>query len=149
MSHEEEPRQRPLIPLPKETFEDTDVMLAAERQQRQWVDEAYEDFVKKGGLESLAGYGKPLEVPTGDILTTLLKQANVPPPFIMLRREIQANTVEALKLLEREPESPKLGELMEDINRQIAELNHQAPSLSLHRKKVNRANLREQYERWK
>jgi hypothetical protein len=148
VTQEKEPRQRPIIPLPKETLEDTDVLLAAERQTRQWADEAYEEFVKKGGLEHLAGFGKPLEVPTGDILTTILRQANVAPPFIMLRREIQANAKAALQLLERDPANPEIDELLGDINKQITELNHQAPSLSLHRRKVNRDNLREQMEKW-
>ncbi|WJH35647.1 DUF1992 domain-containing protein [Paenibacillus sp. CC-CFT747] len=72
--------ERPMIPLPAETLEDTDVALHAERQLIQWVDEAVDDFARRGGFDNLPGKGKPLKVPEGDVLQTIMQNAKIPPP---------------------------------------------------------------------
>ncbi|ALS24273.1 DUF1992 domain-containing protein [Paenibacillus naphthalenovorans] len=143
-----EDHERPIIPLPKETLEDRDVIAVAQAEIQRRVDDAYEEFVRSGGLERLPGIGKPLEVPTGDILSSILRQANVQPPWLVLLKEIRANMEAAMELMKKSPGDPEIDALLADTNKQIAELNHQAPSLTLHRKKVTRANLREQYECW-
>ncbi|MGF7033820.1 hypothetical protein J2T17_004768 [Paenibacillus mucilaginosus] len=145
---EQEAAERPIIPLPKETLEDRDVILHAQLEQHRLANEAYEEFVKNGGLEKLPGFGKPIEVPTGDILASIMKQARVQPPFMMLRTEIRKNMVLAMELLKQDPGSPEIDAALDDANKQITELNYQAPSLSLHRRKLTRENLQEQYERW-
>lgn len=141
--------ERPIIPLPAETFEDTEAMLSGERRKKQWVDDAYEEFVRKGGLDQLPGKGKPLVVPTGDILTTILKQANVPPPWVALRRELQLQMEQTLQLIEADGDPAQIDEALAAVNRLIAEMNSRSPSLALHRRKVTRDNIREQWERWR
>ncbi|TVY10252.1 DUF1992 domain-containing protein [Paenibacillus cremeus] len=139
--------ERPHIPLPKQTLEDTALLVTHELNKKGWVDEAYEEFVNNGGMD-LPGLGKPLIVPTDDILTTILKNAKVSPPWIMLRKEIGENMSKLLELCDKSPSDPEIEALLADTNQQIAELNHQAPSLTLHRLKLTRSNLREQYARW-
>ncbi|NEN85820.1 DUF1992 domain-containing protein [Paenibacillus elgii] len=143
-----EPTDRPIIPLPKETLEDQDAMLAAQKERQSWIDEAYEDFVKNGGLEHLPGFGKPLTVPTGDAWSSLLKQAKVEHPWVMLRKEIGSLMEKAINRMAKSSFDPEIDALIEDANKQIAELNRQAPSLSLHRSRISRDNLHEQYDRW-
>ncbi|MCZ8524009.1 MULTISPECIES: DUF1992 domain-containing protein [Paenibacillus] len=145
---EQEAAERPIIPLPKETLEDRDVILHAQMEQHRLASDAYEEFVKNGGLEKLPGLGKPLEVPTGDILSSIMLQAKIQPPFLMLRTEIRKHMELALELLKQDPGSPEIDASLDDANKQITELNYQAPSLSLHRRKLTRENLREQYDRW-
>lgn len=139
---------RPAIPLPKETFEDTALMAHHERERMHWIDDAYEEWVRNGGLKNLPGLGKPLKIPEGDVLESLLKNANVPPPWIMLRKEIQSQMAEAQRRMTRNPADPEIDRLLEEINGKIGQLNLQAPSLTLHRPKVNRDNLDEQIRRW-
>lgn len=129
--------------------EEHDALDAAYRRMQSWVDEAYEEWEKGGGLEELPGKGKPLVVPTGDVLETIMKNAGVKPPWIMLKEETKALMAQALSMLVRTPDAPGLDELIKDINRNIEEMNALAPSLSLHRRKVVKRTLREQFERWK
>lgn len=140
--------ERPIIPLPKETLEDVDLLAAAELSKRSAADEAYEEFVRKGGVDLLPGKGKPLVVPTGDIMETIMRQANVPPPWIMLRRELQGQLKKAAELLHDSPQDPEIDELIRTINEKIDLLNSRAPGLSQHRKKITRNNLQEQLEKW-
>ncbi|WP_159887251.1 DnaJ family domain-containing protein [Paenibacillus puerhi] len=135
-------------PLPREVFEDRDALDSHEREKQSWVEDAYQEFVKKGGLQQLPGLGKPLQVPTGDILDTVLRNANVKPPWIMLRTEIGSLMASALELMDKSSEHPELDATFADINKHIIELNALAPSRSLHRHLVSRDNIREQYERW-
>lgn len=140
--------ERPIIPLPADTFEDRHVASLHNRRMNDWLDEAFEECVRNGGFDNLPGKGKPIEVPTEDPLQTILKNAKVPPPWIMLRQEIQTSIAYTIELMESDPAHPAIDEHIRDINRKIAHLNMQAPSLSLHRRKVDRANLKEQYEKW-
>lgn len=142
-----EPKERAFIPLPAETLEDTDVTLSMQRQVQSWADEAYSEFVKNGGLENLPGLGKPLEVPTGDVFETIMKNAKVKHPWIMLRQEIKQLMELTLDLMETGASPEAVEEQITVINDYIKELNLQAPSLSLHRKRVTARTLREQYEK--
>ncbi|MEK8131190.1 DnaJ family domain-containing protein [Paenibacillus filicis] len=135
-------------PLPRDVHEDRDVADSHEREKQGWAEEAYQQFVSKGGLEQLPGFGKPLQVPTGDILDTVLRNANVKPPWIMLRTEIGTLMALCIKLMDKTIAAPELDLMLSDINKQIVELNSLAPSRTLHRHLVSRDNIREQYERW-
>jgi hypothetical protein len=128
--------------------EDRDAEMAGYRRIQEWVDDAYEDWKSKGGLDDLPGKGKPLTVPEGDVLETIMKNAGVKPPWLMLKQEAKAMMERALFLLERTPNAAEIDELLRDLNKHIEEMNAQAPSLTLHRRKVSRSTLREQYERW-
>lgn len=140
--------ERPIIPLPREAVVDVDLELAAEMRKRRTVDEAYEQFVQSGGLDLLPGKGKPLVVPTGDIMETILRQANVVPPWILLGREIRDLLEQAAGKLRQGAEDAEIDELLHSANEQIAHMNSRAPGLSLHRKKVTRDTLLRELERW-
>ncbi|UUZ82870.1 hypothetical protein LJK88_02250 [Paenibacillus sp. P26] len=45
-----EPSERPIIPLPMETLVDVDMLTAAEMRKKSAVDEAFEEFERKGAL---------------------------------------------------------------------------------------------------
>ncbi|MCP3774950.1 hypothetical protein NLX71_16855 [Paenibacillus sp. MZ04-78.2] len=78
----------------------------------------------------------------------LRKQAKVEHPWVMLRKEIGSLMEKAMNQLAKSSFDPEIDALIEDANKQIAELNRQAPSLSLHRSRLSRENLHEQYNRW-
>ncbi|MCS7459098.1 DUF1992 domain-containing protein [Paenibacillus doosanensis] len=143
----QEPSERAHIPLPAETFEDTEVSLSIHRQMQHWADEAYQDFVKKGGLEHLPGIGKPLVVPEGDVFASIMKNAKVKHPWIMLRQEIQQLMEQTIELMEEQVPPELIEEQLRIINDYIKELNLQAPGLSLHRKRVTVNNIREEYRK--
>lgn len=145
----EDAELRSPIPLPADTLLDKDALLSADQQLQHWLDEAYRDFVKSGGADQLPGKGKPLKIPEGGILETILKNANVPPPWILLRQEIQASLDQAVYLLRKRPEDPEIDVLLRGINEKIVELNLSSPSVSLHRRKITRDNWAEQYKKWK
>lgn len=133
---------------PRDVLENRDAMDSIERQKEGWANDAYEQFVQNGGLERLAGIGKPLVVPTDDVLDTILRNANVDPPWIMLKKEIGSNMAKVIQLLDKTPAAPEIDALLSELNKQIIELNALAPSRSLHRHLISRHNVREQYQRW-
>lgn len=143
-----EPEPRSHIPLPADTIVDQDAALAGKLQMQHWLDEAYEQFVQRGGIEHLPGKGKPLVIPTGDVMNTLLKNANVPHPWVLLRQIIQESLEETIHLMERNPADPRIDEQISEINKKIVTLNGDAPSMTLQRRKVTRDNIRVQYEKW-
>jgi len=142
------PEERPLIPLPAETLIDTEVMLSGERRMQHWLDEAYASFVENGGLKDLPGLGKPLVVPPGDVFSSLLKNAKLTHPWIMLRQDIRSSIEKAVERMDRGAPDEEVNRLLEEINRRIADMNVQAPSLTLHRRKVNKENIRSDLARW-
>ncbi|MFC3770468.1 DUF1992 domain-containing protein [Paenibacillus sp. GCM10012303] len=144
-----EPPQRPIIPLPADTFEDRQVAILHYRRMHHWLDEAFEECKRNGGFDHLPGKGKPVEVPTEDVLQTILKNAKVPPPWIMLRKDIQESIEYTLELLRTHPDEPSIDAHIKDINKKITQLNIQSPSLSLHRRKVTRETLEAEFEKWK
>lgn len=143
------PEPRSHIPLPADLFVDQDAAVAGEVQIKHWLDEAYEDFVRRSGPESLPGYGKPLVIPTGDVMNTILKNAGIPHPWVLLRQSILEAMEETVRLMDRKPEDPLIDGLISDMNRKILQMNAEAPSLTLHRRKVTRETIREQMERWR
>jgi hypothetical protein len=144
-----ETQQRPIVPLPADTFEDKHVASLHYRRLNDWLDEAFEECKKNGGFDDLPGKGKPVEVPTEDVMQSIMKNAKIPPPWILLRQEIHTSIEYTLELLRAMPEHPSIDENIREINKKITELNFQAPSLSLHRRKVTRQTLKEQHERWR
>lgn len=141
--------ERRTAPLSADSVQNRNAVDALNQWRQSWVDEVFEEYARCGGLEQLPGLGKPLVVPTGDPLDTLLKNANVQPPWIMLRSETKKLMAQAVEMLDRGPSfAAEIEELIGHINKLIVEMNGIAPSLSLHRPRVTRKTLREQYEKW-
>ncbi|MFC0216512.1 DUF1992 domain-containing protein [Paenibacillus chartarius] len=144
--------ERPAVPLPADVLEDRDAADAADRRVQQWVDEAYEECVRRGGFDNLPGWGKPLVVPTGDPLESMMKNAGVQPPWLLLRSETQKLLERAVDMAERTPaDAPneELDELIGYINKLIGQMNEEAPSINFHRSRVTRQTLAAHYEKWK
>lgn len=148
-SREEPETERALIPLPADTLQDKDVLVASEVERHHWLDEIYTDFERKGGYDRLPGKGKPLKVPDGDLVATLLRNANVTHPWIELQRLIRELIEDTLRLVERNPDDPAIDEQLADINKKIVQMNLGAPSLTLHKRKITRDNIREELAKWK
>ncbi|WP_438447164.1 DUF1992 domain-containing protein [Gorillibacterium sp. sgz5001074] len=143
------PEPRAHIPLPADLFVDHDAAVAGQAQLKHWLDEAYEEFEKRGGPQSLPGYGKPLVIPTGDVMNTILKNAGIPHPWVLLRQTILEAMEDTVRLMDRKPDDAEIDRQLADINRRIVQMNVEAPSLTLHRRKVTRDTIREQIEKWR
>jgi hypothetical protein len=144
---ENEPR--PTIPLPAEVYVDQDAVSAGQTQLAHWLDEKYEEFVAGGGLDRLPGKGKPLTVPTGDVMNTILKQAGVPHPWVLLRLTIKESIEDILHLLKRAPDDPSIDAQLAELNKRIVQYNVESPSLALHRHKLTRENIAAELEKWR
>lgn len=144
---ENEPR--PTIPLPAEVYVDQDAVSAGQTQLAHWLDEKYEEFVAGGGLDRLPGKGKPLTVPTGDVMNTILKQAGVPHPWVLLRLTIKESIEDILYLLKRTPDDPSIDGQLAELNKRIVQYNVESPSLALHRRKLTRENIAVELEKWR
>lgn len=144
-----ESEPRPTIPLPAEVYVDQDAVSAGQVQLTHWLDEKYEEFVAGGGLDRLPGKGKPLTVPTGDVMNTILKQAGIPHPWVLLRLTIKESIEDILYLLKRSPDDPSLDEQLAELNKRIVQYNVESPSLALHRRKLTRENIAAELEKWR
>ncbi len=144
---ENEPR--PTIPLPAEIYVDQDAVSAGQTQLAHWLDEKYEEFVAGGGLDRLPGKGKPLTVPTGDVMNSILKQAGVPHPWVLLRLTIKESIEDIVHLLKRTPDDPSIDGQLAELNKRIVQYNVESPSMALHRRKLTRENITVELEKWK
>ncbi len=144
---ENEPR--PTIPLPAEVYVDQDAVSAGQIQLAHWLDEKYEEFVAGGGLDRLPGKGKPLTVPTGDVMNTILKQAGVPHPWVLLRLTIKESIEDIAHLMKRAPDDPSIDGQLAELNKRIVQYNVESPSLALHRRKLTRENIAAELEKWR
>lgn len=110
-----------------------------------WMSEMYREQERKGAFEHLAGKGKLLDVPSGDVTSSILKEANFLPPWLTLQHEIRD---ELQRLLETDssecPEST-----LDQINAKINKYNGMVPTPMLQKWKLTRENMRQQFERWK
>ncbi len=64
------------------------------------LDDIFSDFVSKGGMENLKGAGKPLDVPDGDVLNSVLKTANYLPPWLELQKQIRAGMSDLIQQMD-------------------------------------------------
>ena len=109
------------------------------------VNDAIEDFAKRGGFDDLVGMGKPLEVPEGDVLSSVLKNANYLPPWIELRKEIATE----MKLLIEKMNHVSPAELesgIELINEKIKIYNRKVPNPVLQKGFVSEQTLETKHE---
>lgn len=109
------------------------------------IESAVDEFAKNGGFNDLPGKGKPIKIEDGDMLTTILKNANVQPPWIELRKEIAADLKRVIDggLTAGEAEAE-----LEDINQKIRKYNRLVPNSLLQKGLVSAANVHSAYEKW-
>ncbi|NBD27394.1 DnaJ family domain-containing protein [Paenibacillus glycinis] len=110
-----------------------------------WMSEMFREQERKGAFEHLAGRGKPLDVPSGDVTGSILKEANFLPAWVTLQHEIRD---QLQRLLETGP-SVLPESALDEINAKITKYNGMVPSPMLQKWKLTRENMRLQYERWK
>lgn len=111
------------------------------------LESAVDDFAKKGGFDDLVGKGKPLKIDEGDVLTSIMKNANYQPPWIELRKEI---VTDIKKLMDQSHVKTAEGmeHQMDVINQKIRKFNRLVPSPLLQKGLVSSANLQIAYEKW-
>jgi hypothetical protein len=112
-----------------------------------WIDEAVDDFAKKGGFDDLPGKGRPLNLQDGDVFTGILKNANVLPPWVELRKAI---VKEMKEIIDRTADSgiPAAADRIEDLNQKIRKYNRQVPHMTLQKGLVSTETIAAQYEKW-
>lgn len=111
------------------------------------VNDAIEDFAKRGGFDDLIGMGKPLEVPEGDVLSSVLKNANYLPPWIELRKEIAAEMKFLIgKMNHLGPAEVESN--IESINEKIKNFNKKVPNPVLQKGFVSVQTLESKYENY-
>ncbi|MGN7360645.1 DUF1992 domain-containing protein [Paenibacillus sp. SAF-054] len=110
------------------------------------VESAVDDFAKKGGFDDLPGKGKPLNIGEGDVLTSIMKNANYVPPWIEQRKEIAAD----IKNLTDRPDwsTEEMERRIENINQKIRRFNRLVPNPLLQKGLVSAANIERAYEKW-
>jgi hypothetical protein len=111
-----------------------------------WVGEIYNEQLKNGTFDNLPGKGKPMEIPSGDITNSILKNANIIPDWLTLQHEIRDQLRNLLsihnddiKIIERE---------LIEINKKIMSYNNKVPSTYLQKRKILRDNMEQQLQHW-
>lgn len=143
--------QAELQPVPKfmppEVREDSATDRVAEQKVNSWMDEAFAEFERNGGMEHLPGKGKPLTVELGkDPFSDVLKNANVLPPWLELQHEIRS-LIEK-QLYSKSTDSKLLSLALKEINELISEYNRICPSPLLQKTLVNADTLESHFQRW-
>jgi hypothetical protein len=126
--------------------EDAAQTIVRARNMNSWLDQAVRDCQESGGLDHLAGKGKPIVVQDGDPLNSMLKNANVLPAWLELQHEIR-NRI--LKLIERmDLGQQDFTDEITAINKQIIRYNQSVPTPVLQKGRLVEGSVREQLERW-
>nr|WP_240545828.1 DnaJ family domain-containing protein [Paenibacillus artemisiicola] len=112
-----------------------------------WVSEIFREEWKKGAFDDLAGKGKPIEVPSGDVTNSLLRQSNFLPGWLTLQHEIR----DRLRLwLQRTGSDgdPALERDLREINAMIVRYNTMVPHAALQKPTVTKENASRQLGHW-
>ncbi|WP_211747471.1 DUF1992 domain-containing protein [Paenibacillus sp. Marseille-Q4541] len=109
------------------------------------VNDAIEDFAKRGGFDDLEGMGKPLDIQEGDVLSGVLKNANYLPAWIELRKEIAAEMKLTMEKMGHS-DPPVVESEIEIINEKIKNYNKKVPNPVLQKGFVSRENIETKYE---
>lgn len=115
------------------------------------LDDIFSDFVSKGGMENLKGAGKPLDVPDGDVLNSVLKTANYLPPWLELQKQIRASMSDLIQQMDQQstPTHPShWDEAIDELNNHIKKYNMSVPNPLLQKGFVSADNIRMKYEQW-
>jgi hypothetical protein len=112
-----------------------------------WVGEIYNEQLKKGTFDNLPGKGKPIEISSGDLTNSILKNANILPDWLTLQHEIREQLRNLLfifhnndkKIIDRE---------LHEINKKIMVYNNKVPSTILQKQKITRDNMEQQFQLW-
>lgn len=118
------------------------------RRMGSWLDDAFSDCEKNGGLEHLAGKGKPIHVPEGDALNSILKNSNFLPSWLELQHEIRDDIRALLRKHEAERLPPAAKTELDAINKKIARYNASVPTPLLQKSRLFPESIRDQLNKW-
>ncbi|MNC79944.1 hypothetical protein D3C75_1325810 [compost metagenome] len=82
-------------------------------------------------------------------MNTILKQAGVPHPWVLLRLTIKESIEDIVHLLKRTPDEPSIDGQLAELNKRIVHYNMESPSMALHRRKLTRENIAVELEKWR
>ncbi|HEU4963719.1 MAG TPA: DnaJ family domain-containing protein [Bacilli bacterium] len=136
--------------LPQEVRENA--AATSEKQFSTWMDKAFSDYEQSGDLEDNPYKGKPLQLDDSHhfdnyAVHTMMKGANIKPPWLELQHKIRDQIKELLILLEQDPDAD-LDRDIARINEQIKKYNNSVPSPILQKTRLFRDILPRQYKSW-
>ncbi|MBP3962707.1 DUF1992 domain-containing protein [Paenibacillus lignilyticus] len=113
-----------------------------------WIGEMYKEQERKGAFDHLPGKGKPIEVPSGDMTNSFLKEANFLPAWLMLQHEIRDQLQKLILSSDGGSSGSPESELAE-INKKIMKYNNMVPSAILQKRRITKDTMEQQLELWK
>lgn len=134
------------ISLPPIVGEDAAQSIVRARNVNDWLDQAVRDCQESGGLDHLAGTGKPIVVQGGDPLNSMLKNANILPPWLELQHEIRNRIVKLIQRMDLGQQD--ITEELQAINKQIIRYNQSVPTPVLQKGRIAVESIRDQVDRW-
>ncbi|MFK7693470.1 DUF1992 domain-containing protein [Paenibacillus sp. HJGM_3] len=134
--------------MPAQVAEDSAQSIAQVRNLNSYLDQAFQDCMDSGGFDNLAGKGKPITVQDGDPLNSMLKNANVLPPWLELQHEIRTRIEKLIKRIELGQSESVTDEEIAAINKQIVRYNISVPTPILQKGRIFKDTIRDQLERW-
>ncbi|MCQ6560010.1 DnaJ family domain-containing protein [Paenibacillus mendelii] len=111
-----------------------------------WIGEMYNEQLKKGAFDHLPGKGEAIEISSGDVMSGILKHANVLPDWLTLQHEIR-DQIHLLIRSNPKDEHTCIQEL-QAINKKIRSYNHKVPSTILQKRQITRDNMEQQLQLW-
>ncbi|SFT07365.1 DUF1992 domain-containing protein [Paenibacillus sp. BC26] len=117
-----------------------------------WIGEMYKEQERKGAFDHLPGKGKPIEVPSGDITNSFLKEANFLPAWLMLQHEIRDQLQKLILSSDGGSSGSGSGSIeteLSEINKKIMKYNNMVPSAILQKRRITKETMQQQLELWK
>lgn len=109
------------------------------------LESAIDKFAREGGFDDLPLKGKPIKIEDGDVLTSIMKNANYQPAWVELRKEIAADIKRLLDL--QDPNAIPEAEV-EAINQKIMKYNRIVPNPQLQKGLLSGSHLHAAYDKW-
>lgn len=135
-------------PAGGEVYENAASTIVFERKMQHWLDEAIRDCERSGGLDHLDGKGKPVEVPSGDGLNSILKNANVLPSWLELQHEIRDDIRALLRRYDSVSRPPSFHKELDAINQKIRKYNMSVPTPILQKGRLFPETVQKQLQVW-
>ncbi|MBD1382173.1 DnaJ family domain-containing protein [Metabacillus arenae] len=113
-----------------------------------WIDSIFQEEEKKGNVNKLPGFGKPLPKKSleGDIFTNIVKRANYLPVWVSTQKSIHEKIEKAINLLSYN-QLAEAEKLVEEINIAIKKYNSICPP-SMQKCLVQLEKLSDQQKYW-
>ncbi|UHA72109.1 J-domain-containing protein [Paenibacillus sp. 481] len=137
-----------LLQISQESKENSAQAIQNIRSFNNHLDEIFNNYVDKGGLDDLKGQGKPLHVSEGSVLDSVLKNANYLPPWLELQKEIRNTIAATIDKIDKEVERDRIAIAIDEINVRIQLYNTKVPSSILQKGLISFENIKTKYAMW-